>query len=170
MCTWSYFIPYVVTYTPDQSKAAGYLLTVSLIAFGIGRFFLSWLMRYVQPSLLMGVYCIVNTLLAPAGVIFPGWFGVWTLPRSSFFMSLIYPTIFAQGIRGLGEHAKIGGSVIVMSIVGGALMPLAMGYIADRSGSQALAYLVPLVAYVFVGLYSFVDLRIMRRGREFSTT
>ena len=80
----------------------------------------------------------------------------------------MYPTIFAQGIRGLGEYAKIGGSVIVMSIVGGALMPLAMGYIADSSGSQALAYLVPFVAYIFIGVYSFADLRIMRRGRELS--
>lgn len=168
--TWSYFIPYIVTYTPDQDKAAGYLLTVSLIAFGIGRFFSSWLMRYVQPSLLMGAYCIANTLLVAVGVLFPGWFGVWTLLLSSFFMSLMYPTIFAQGIRGLGELAKIGGSVIVMSIVGGALMPLAMGYIADRSGSQALAYIVPLIAYVFVGVYSFLDLRIMRRDRELSTT
>ncbi|MCL5263008.1 MAG: L-fucose:H+ symporter permease [Acidobacteria bacterium] len=166
--TWSYFIPYVVTYTPDQNKAAGYLLTVSLVAFGIGRFLSAWLMRYVHPSLLMGVYCIANTLLVAGGVFFPGWFGVWTLLLSSFFMSLMYPTIFAQGIRGLGEYAKIGGSVIVMSIVGGALMPLAMGYIADSSGSQALAYLVPFVAYIFIGVYSFADLRIMRRGRELS--
>lgn len=168
--TWSYFIPYVVTYTPDQNKAAGYLLTVSLIAFGIGRFFSSWLMRYVQPSLLMGIYCIANTLLVAAGVIFPGWFGVWTLLLSSFFMSLMYPTIFAQGIRGLGELAKIGGSVIVMSIVGGAFMPLAMGYIADRSGSQALGYIVPLIAYVFVGIYSFTDLRITRRTPHLSAS
>ena len=166
--TWSYFIPYVVTYTPDQNKAAGYLLTISLVAFGVGRFFSAWLMRYVSPTLLMGIYCIANTLLVAAGVFFPGWFGVWTLLLSSFFMSLMYPTIFAQGIRGLGEQAKIGGSVIVMSIVGGALMPLAMGYIADQSGSQALAYLVPMAAYMVVGAYSFADIRIMRRGRELS--
>ena len=168
--TWSYFIPYVVSYTPDQNKAAGYLLTTSLVAFAIGRFFSSWLMRYVRPSLLMGIYCIVNTLLVAAGVFFPGWFGVWTLLLSSFFMSLMYPTIFAQGIRGLGEYAKIGGSLIVMSIVGGALMPLAMAFIADSSGSQALGYVVPLIAYIVVGIYSFTDLRIMRRSRELSTS
>lgn len=81
-------------------------------------------------------------------------------------MSLMYPTIFAQGIRGLGEYAKIGGSVLVMSIVGGAVMPLAMAYIADRSGSQALGYTLPVMAYIWIGIYSFVDLRIIRRGRE----
>lgn len=164
--TWSYFISYVVAYTPDRNKAAGFLLTMSLVGFLFGRFFSAWIMRWVHPSLLMGIYCIINTLLVAAGVFFPGWFGVWTLLLSSFFMSLMYPTIFAQGIRGLGEYAKIGGSIMVMSIVGGALMPLAMGYIADRSGNQALAYIVPLVGYIIVGIYSFTDLRIIRRGRE----
>ena len=167
--TWSYFIPYVVTYTPDQNKAAGFLLTMSLVGFLLGRFFSAWLMRYVQPSLLMGIYCIINTLLVAVGVFSPGWFGVWTLLLSSFFMSLMYPTIFAQGIRGLGEQAKMGGSVIVMSIIGGALMPLAMGYIADKSNSQALAYIVPMAAYVIVGIYSFTDMRIIRRGKELQT-
>lgn len=165
--TWSYFIPYVVSYTPEHNKAAGYLLTTSLVAFGVGRFFSAWLMRYVRPSLLMGIYCIANTLLVAAGVLFPGWLGVWTLLLSSFFMSLMYPTIFAQGIRGLGEYAKIGGSLIVMAIVGGALMPLLMGYIADSSGSQALAYVVPLIAYVFIGIYSFGDWRMAREGAAF---
>lgn len=164
--TWSYFISYVVAYTPDRNKAAGFLLTMSLVGFLLGRFFSAWIMRWVHPSLLMGIYCIINTLLVAAGVFFPGWFGVWALLLSSFFMSLMYPTIFAQGIRGLGEYAKIGGSIMVMSIVGGALMPLAMGYIADRTGNQALAYVVPLIAYVIVGIYSFTDLRIIRQSRE----
>jgi FHS family L-fucose permease-like MFS transporter len=164
--TWSYFIPYVVTYSPDHNKAAGFLLTLLLVAFGIGRFFSAWIMRYVHPRLLMGVYCIANTLLAAVGVFFPGWFGVWTLLLSSFFMSFMYPTIFAQEIRGLGEYAKIGGSVLVMSIEGGAVMPLAVAYIADRSGGQALGYTVPVMAYIWIGVYSFADLRIIRRGRE----
>lgn len=160
--TWSYFIPYVVSYTPEHNKAAGYLLTMSLVGFGVGRFFSAWVMRYVRPSLLMGIYCIANTLLAAMGVFLPGWIGVWSLLLSSFFMSLMYPTIFAQGIRGLGKNAKIGGSIMVMSIVGGALIPLLMGYIADDSGSQALAYLVPLAAYLLIGAYSFGDWRTMR--------
>lgn len=164
--TWSYFISYVVAYTPDHNKEAGFLLTMSLVGFLLGRFFSAWIMRWIHPSLLMGTYCIINTLLAASGVLFPGWFGVWALLLSSIFMSLMYPTIFAQGIRGLGKHIKIGGSIMVMSIVGGALMPLAMGYIADRSENQALAYIVPLVAYVIVGIYSFMDLRIVRRAKE----
>jgi len=160
--TWSYFIPYVVSYTPDHDKAAGFLLTISLVGFLVGRFFSAWLMRFIHPSKLMGIYCIANTLLVLAGVIYPGWLGVWALLLTSFFMSLMFPTIFAQGIRGLGPNTKLGGSLMVMAIVGGAVLTPLMGLIAERSGSQALAYLVPLAAYLLVGFYSFADLKISR--------
>ncbi len=160
--TWSYFIPYVLSYTNDQDKAAGFLLTASLVAFLIGRFFSAWLMRFIHPSRLMGIYCVANTLLVLAGVAFPGWVGVWALLLTSFFMSLMFPTIFAQGIRGLGPNTKLGGSLMVMAIVGGAVLTPMMGLIVHRTGSQALSYLVPLAAYVFVGFYAFADLRISR--------
>lgn len=160
--TWSYFIPYVVSYTPDRDKAAGFLLTLSLVGFLIGRFFSAWLMRFIHPSRLMGIYCVANTLLVLAGVTFPGWVGVWALLLTSFFMSLMFPTIFAQGIRGLGPNTKLGGSLMVMAIVGGAVLTPLMGLIAERSGSQALAYLVPLAAYLLVGFYSYADLKSSR--------
>jgi FHS family L-fucose permease-like MFS transporter len=92
-------------------------------------------MRFVQPSRLMAIYALVNTVLAGIGVLFPGWIGVTALLLTSFFMSLMYPTIFAQGIRGLGESAKLGGSLIVMAIVGGAVLTPAMGLLSVRFGS-----------------------------------
>ncbi len=162
--SWSYFIPYVVSYTHDQDKAAGFLLTVSLVAFLAGRFVSAWLMRYVQPSRLMGIYCIVNLFLVLAGITFPGWLGVWSLLLTSFFMSLMYPTIFAQGIRGLGANTKLGGSMMVMAIVGGAVLTPLMGLITERTRSQALAYMVPLAAYLFIAFYAFLDLRIGPAG------
>jgi FHS family L-fucose permease-like MFS transporter len=160
--TWSYFIPYIQSYTQEPEKIAGYFLTAALVAFGVGRFASAWLMRFVQPSLLMAIYCIVNTVLAAAGVLFPGWIGVWALLITSFFMSLMYPTIFAQGIRGLKENTKVGGSFIVMSIVGGAVLTPVMGLISVHSGSLALAYVIPLIGYVFIAFYSFVDMRAMK--------
>jgi FHS family L-fucose permease-like MFS transporter len=160
--TWSYFIPYIQSYTQEPEKIAGYFLTAALVAFGVGRFASAWLMRFVQPSLLMGIYCIVNTVLAAAGVIFPGWIGVWALLITSFFMSLMYPTIFAQGIRGLKENTKVGGSFIVMAIVGGAVLTPVMGLISVHSGSLALAYIIPLVGYLFIAFYSFADMRMMK--------
>jgi FHS family L-fucose permease-like MFS transporter len=160
--TWSYFIPYVVSYTTHHDKAAGYLLTVSLAAFLVGRFFSAWLMRFIHPSRLMAIYCTANVLLVFAGVVFPGWVGVWALLLTSFFMSLMFPTIFAQGIRGLGANTKLGGSLMVMAIVGGAVLTPLMGLIAERSGSQALSYLVPLAAYLLIGFYAVADFRTTR--------
>ncbi len=160
--TWSYFIPYVLSYTHNHDKSAGFLLTISLAAFLIGRFFSAWLMRFIQPSRLMGIYCAANMLLVLAGVAFPGWAGVWALLLTSFFMSLMFPTIFAQGIRGLGANTKLGGSLMVMAIVGGAVLTPLMGLIAERTGSQALSYVVPLAAYLLIGFYAFADLRISR--------
>jgi MFS transporter, FHS family, L-fucose permease len=160
--TWSYLISYIQTYTHEGEKAAGYFLTGTLVLFAIGRFFSAWLMRYVQPSRLMAIYAFINTGLAAIAVLDPGWLGVWALLFTSFFMSLMYPTIFAQGIRGLGENTKIGGSLIVMAIVGGAVLTPLMGLLSEDSGGIALAYLVPLLAYLFVGFYSWIDVRLMR--------
>ncbi|MBB6143414.1 FHS family L-fucose permease-like MFS transporter [Silvibacterium bohemicum] len=155
--TWSYFIPYVQSYAHEPEKMAGYLLTGSLVAFGVGRFSSAWLMQYVSPAKLMAAYCAINAVLVAIGVIFPGWAGLWALLITSFFMSLMFPTIFVLGLRGLGENTKVGGSLLVMAIVGGAVLTPIMGMISVRSGSVALAYLVPLLAYIFIGCYSFAD-------------
>jgi FHS family L-fucose permease-like MFS transporter len=164
--TWSYFIPYILSYTHEAEKAAGYLLTTTLVAFGIGRFASAWLMRFIHPSKLMAIYCIINAFLAAVGILFPGWIGFWALLFTSLFMSLMYPTIFAQGLRGLGDNTKIGGSLIVMAIVGGGVLTPIMGLISVRLGSVALAYIVPLLAYLFIAFYSLADMRIMVHGTQ----
>ena len=73
---------------------------------------------------------------------------------TSFFMSLMYPTIFATSIKGLGPNTKIGGSVLVMAIIGGALCTPAMGYIAEMTQSIAIAMIVPLLAYLYILYFS----------------
>jgi FHS family L-fucose permease-like MFS transporter len=162
--TWSYFIQYIQDSTHEPEKIAGYLLTGTLVAFAVGRFFSAALMRYIEPHLLMGVYGIINIVLLAVGIEFPGWTGLWAIFATSFFMSVMYPTIFALGIRGLGRNTKIGGSLIVMGIVGGAVLTPAMGWISETSRSIAVAYLVPLLGYVGVALYSFFCTGIHRRS------
>jgi FHS family L-fucose permease-like MFS transporter len=157
--TWSYFIQYVQDYTGLGEKQAGYFLMGTLVAFGLGRFSATAIMKYLQPRKLMGVYAIINILLVLVGIIHPGWVGVWFIFLTSFFMSLMFPTIFAMGIKGLGPHTKLGGSWIVMAIVGGAVFTPIMGLISDRTGSMALAMLVPLACYVFVTYYSYIGSR-----------
>ncbi len=157
--TWSYFIQYVQDYTHQPEKVAGYFLTGTLAAFGVGRFVSAYLMRFIAPNKLMGAYAVMNIVLASIGVLRPGWVGLWAIFLTSVFMSLMFPTIFALGLKGLGPNTKIGGSLIVMAIVGGAVLTPAMGFISERFHSIALAYAVPLGAYIVIALYSFFGAR-----------
>jgi len=153
--TWSYFISYVQEYAHQSEKIAGYFLTGTLAAFGVGRFASAWLMRFINPSKLMGAYCVANVLLVAVAVMMPGWLGIWCVFLTSFFMSVMFPTIFALGLKGLGPNTKLGGSLLVMAIVGGAVLTPAMGFISVQAHSLALSYSVPLLAYVIIALYSF---------------
>jgi len=153
--TWSYFISYVQEYAHQSEKVAGYFLTGTLAAFGVGRFASAWLMRFINPGKLMGSYSVVNMILVALAVLMPGWLGLWCVLLTSFFMSLMFPTIFALGLKGLGPNTKLGGSLLVMAIVGGAVLTPLMGFISATTHSLALAYSVPLLAYLIIALYSF---------------
>jgi FHS family L-fucose permease-like MFS transporter len=157
--TWSYFIQYVQQFTGQNEKTGGYLLTGTLVMFGLGRFSSAAIMKHVQPARLMGVYSLINIVLVATAVLHPGWGGVWAIFVTSFFMSLMYPTIFALGLHGLGEDSKVGGSLLVMAIIGGAVLTPVMGIIADKSLNLALSYSVPLVGYVVIACYSFFGQR-----------
>ena len=157
--TWSFLIQYIQDYTHQPEKIAGYLLTGSLVAFGVGRFVATYLMKFFRPNRLMGVYGIVNIALVAIGVLFPGWVGVGAMFLTSFFMSLMFPTIYALGIKGLGANTKLGGSFIVMAIVGGAAAPPAMGLLYELWHSMAIAMIVPLVCYVVVTHYAYYGSR-----------
>lgn len=153
--TWSYFIQYAQQYAGAPERVAGYFLTGTLAAFAVGRFFSAWLMRQVRPHVLMGLYAVINTALAGFAVAHPGWAGLWCLFITSFFMSLMFPTIFALGIKELGDKTKTGGSILVMSIIGGAVLTPLMGKLSEMGHGVALAYAVPAAAYCGVALYAF---------------
>ncbi len=163
--TWSYFIQYVQEYAHQPEKVAGYFLTGTLAAFGVGRFASAYLMRFIAPNKLMAAYSAANIALVAVGVLRPGWAGLWCLFLTSFFMSLMFPTIFALGLKGLGPNTKIGGSLLVMAIVGGAMLTPLMGLISEKSGSIALAYSVPLFTYVYIALYSLLGSKQRVLGR-----
>jgi MFS transporter, FHS family, L-fucose permease len=161
--TWSFLIQYIQDYTYQSEKVAGYLLTGSLVAFGVGRFVATYLMRFFRPSKLMGAFGIINMVLVAVGVLFPGWLGVGAMFLTSFFMSLMFPTIYALGIKGLGANTKLGGSFIIMAIIGGAAAPPAMGLLYGIWQSMAIAMIVPLVCYAVVTHYAYYGSR-MRAG------
>lgn len=153
-CTWSFFITYVQDYTGQPEKVAGYFLTGTLVAFGVGRFSATYLMKFFAPNKLMGLYGIINVALVAVAILMPGLIGVWAIFFTSFFMSLMYPTNFALAIRDLGRNAKMGGSIMVMAIVGGAVLPPLMGYIAHSTMSMAIAMVVPLIGYLYITYYA----------------
>jgi FHS family L-fucose permease-like MFS transporter len=158
--TLSYLIPYIQDYTHQPEKIAGYFLTGTLTAFGVGRFASTYLMRFILPARLMGIFGMINTVLMGIGVFSPGWLGVGALSLTSFFFSLMFPTTFALGIRELGPNTKLAGSILIMSIVGGACGPPAMGLISKAAHSMAIAMVVPMLCYVFVTYYAFYGSRV----------
>jgi FHS family L-fucose permease-like MFS transporter len=152
--TWSYFILYVRSATGIGDKAAGYMLTGTLAAFAVGRFSSAWLMKHFHARTMLGVYSVVNVVLGLVAVTRPGWVGAMCLLTTSLFMSIMFPTIFALGLKGMGEKTKTAGSLLVMAILGGAALTKVMGVLADSSGLQ-VAYLVPVVCFAGVALYAW---------------
>jgi MFS transporter, FHS family, L-fucose permease len=161
--TWSYFIQYLQDYTHLPEKTAGYFLTGTLAGFGVGRFGSSQWMKLVQASTLMGWFAIANIVLVAIGILFPGWIGLWAIFLTSFFMSLMFPTIFALGIRDLGANTKAGASLLVMAIIGGAVFTPMIGLVFQATRSMAVAMSVPLVCYVCVAYYAFWGYKIPPR-------
>ncbi len=153
--TWSYFIQYAQDYTHVPEKVAGYFLTGTLAGFGVGRFGSSFLMKRIRPSSLMRLFAIANIVLVAISIFFPGWLGLWAILLTSFFMSIMFPTIFALGLRDLGPNTKSGASLLVMAIIGGAVFTPLIGLVFQATHSMATSMVVPLLCYVCVGFYAF---------------
>jgi FHS family L-fucose permease-like MFS transporter len=153
--SWSSLIPYMKQYTSVSERTAAFYLLATLISMAAGRFVSTPLMRFIRPSRMLAFYGIANALLMLVAVSRPGLIGAWGVVASGFFLSIMYPTIFALGLKGLGRNTKIGGSLLVMAIVGGAIFPPIMGLIARQTGSVALGYLVPMIGFCGVAIYGF---------------
>ncbi|MNR26797.1 L-fucose-proton symporter [compost metagenome] len=138
----------------NEDIAAKYLGFYGL-AFMLGRFAGTFFMQYIQPRKLLIIYSIITMLLSVVAIVGTGMLVVYTLIAIAFFMSIMFPTIFSMGIDGLGHNTKIGSSLIVMSIVGGALLPPVLGYISDVTGSIQNGYIVPLICFSVILLFAF---------------
>lgn len=149
----AFFINYATeNWAGSTSELAAKLLGFSLILFTAGRFVGTMLMKVIKPHVLLTVYAIINVLLCFYVIYGSGSFSVYLLMTIFFFESIMFPTIFALGIKGLGVHTRRGGSFIIMSIVGGAVIPPIMGLIADKVSTPA-AFWVPLICFIVVFYY-----------------
>ncbi len=117
--------------------------------FWIGRLSGSWMLGFVAPRKLLSIYALINAVLLLLVVMGLGMVSVVALFTSYFFMSIMFPTIFALGIGGLGTLTKKGSSFLVMAVAGGAFCPPLMGVIADNSG-MAVGFLIPMVCFALV--------------------
>lgn len=141
-----------------NTPEAAYLLSIAMLLFTIGRFAGTALMRTIAPNKLLSLYALVNIVLCILVITLSGWISVYALMAIFFFESVMFPTIFALGVKDLGHHTKKGSSFIIMSIVGGALVPYAMGMLSERS--TATAYAIPLVCFVVVAWYGWKGYKI----------
>ena len=156
VCSWSYLISYAQEYAHFPEKKAGLLLAGNFAMFAVGRFASAYVMGYFSPARLMGAYGVINVLLLMVAIVHPSAVGMWCVFLTSLFMSVMFPTIFALGLKQLGSNTKIGGSLLVMAIVGGAVLTPIMGLVSEWTHSLAVGYSVPLVAYICIALYSFL--------------
>ena len=154
----SFFINYVTEEIPSltNQQAARILGFGGMGLFWLGRFTGSTIfMKLVKPNRLLAAYATVNVVTMALVVSGFGWVSVVALFSTYFFMSVMFPTIFALGIKGLGPLTKKGSSFLVMAIVGGALIPIIMGRIADVTSNMAIGFTVPLACFLFIAWYGF---------------
>jgi FHS family L-fucose permease-like MFS transporter len=151
-CVTSFFIRFSERVAGLEEKPSSYYLTAALFGFMVGRFVGTALMKYISPVKLLTAYSFINVLLILTAVFTHGIISVYALLGVAFFMSIMFPTIFSLGVRGLGEKTKEGSSLLIMAIVGGAVFPPIMGRISDMSNIQ-WAYLVP--GFCFLGIFLF---------------
>jgi FHS family L-fucose permease-like MFS transporter len=151
---WSYTIRYAQHALPGiADQAAADYLFASLFGFMLGRFAGTALMGRYPPARLMLVFAVVNVALTMTAVMSGGSTGLLALVATGFFMSIMFPTIFAIALEGLGPLTQAGSSLLVMAIIGGAVFTGIMGRISDLSSIQQAMW-VPAVCFAMVGAYA----------------
>ncbi|MFA6542078.1 MAG: glucose/galactose MFS transporter, partial [Bacteroidota bacterium] len=120
----------------------------------VGRFVGSALLQKVNPGKLLGIFALVTFTLVMTTVMTTGSVAMWTILSVGLFNSIMFPTIFTLGIDGLGKLTSQGSSVLIMAIVGGAVIPLAQGALADTYGIQH-AFILPAICYLYIVYYGF---------------
>ncbi len=151
----SFFINYATENADVNAQTAAVLLGFGCMGlFMLGRMGGSWLMSLVRSERVL-VACGVGAVAAMAVILFcPGSWGIAALLVCYLCESIMFPTIFALAIKGVGRHTKQASSYLIMSIVGGAVAPLLMGLIADTTGDMRPAFTVPMVCYAVITAYA----------------
>ena len=149
VCVTSFFIRFAKFTGDTPEKDAAILLATAMFGFMIGRFAGTWFTRFIKPNRLLAIYAVCCMALLAVATFADSKIAIWAVMTVPFFESIMFPTIFSLAIEDLKEDTELGSSLVVMSIVGGALCPVLMGFVSDRSNIQ-WAYLVPLTCFFFI--------------------
>ncbi len=162
VCVLSFFILYAMKASGiDKIKAADYLGMGCGMAFMIGRFAGTFFMKFIKPANLLALYAGINVLLSLAAMFVHGMPAIYIVIAIAFFMSIMFPTIFSLGIKELDADTEMGSSLIVMSIVGGAILPPLLALISDITGNIQLGYIVPLICFSLVFYFGWKGYKVV---------
>jgi FHS family L-fucose permease-like MFS transporter len=153
-----------VTHAAGPEPTAAYVVTIAMVLYAIGRFTGGWFTRFIQPPRLLSLYGLANSiimLVIIADIKQASWI---VLPFCWLFMSVMFPFIFAMSLRNLGERTKLAASFQIMSIVGGALAPPLMGWLADTYHSMAVCFVLPLAGFIAPALYGLAYPRLLEQS------
>lgn len=154
---WSYTIRYAMQELGKTEDDASVYYLASIILFSSSRFLFTALMKYFTPRGLLFIAAILGAFCTLVVIYGSGMVGVVALIVASGCMSLMFPTIYGLGMQKLGSDAKMGGSGLIMAILGGAVLTSVQGAISDKTGSINLSFYVPLVCFVIVAFYSRIQ-------------
>ena len=160
VCVFSLFILYATSSANLTDLQAADYLGIGGLAFLIGRFAGTAIMKFMAPHKLLMFYAIISTILCGIAITGHGMITIYAFVGICFFMSIMFPTIFSLGIKDLGADTEMASSLIVMSIVGGAIMPRIFGLISDASGNIQLGYIVPLFCFSVVAFFGWKGYKI----------
>lgn len=151
---WSFMIRYGQLVVPGTGeKALADYLFGSLVAFAVGRFVATALMHKIDAAKVMLIFSVINIGLCAIAVMVPNHTGLLALAATSFFMSLMFPTIFALALNDLGALTKAGSSFLVMAIIGGAVCAALIGKVSDLSAMN-YAMIIPLFCFAFIAFFA----------------
>ena len=149
----SFFIRYATTHSHIQETVAATALSAGLLLFMTGRFLGTFLMRFIPAAKLLLIYASICIVLCLFVSLNASAAGMWILILLQFFMSIMFPSIFSLSLGQLKQSPPMASSLLIMSIVGGAIFPLAMGFLSDQFSIQ-YAYLVPALCFVAVVFFA----------------
>ncbi len=160
---WSFTIRLAMQMGGMNERSASWFLITTFAAYFVGKLIANFLMRKMHPAKVLAIYGVLSILLLAYTILVPNISAVYAAVGVSIFLGPCWPTIYGLTIDGLGEDTGVGGSLLVMSIVGGGVIPIFQGLLSDAShGNMQLAYTVPLLCFVVIVAYA---LKCMRDSR-----